>query len=103
MEEYAHAFIGLPGGFGTIEEIMEILTLKQLKFHKKAIVFLSFRDFFNSLEELFEHIYNEKFAKEDYRKLYCFTDSIKTALEYIDHYKPVELKDKWFKKPDGVN
>ena len=103
MEGYAHAFIGMPGGFGTLEEILEILTLKQLKFHNKAIVFLSHHNFFNSLIDLFDHIYSEKFAKEDYKKLYCFTDNIDTALQYIDQYKPVELKDKWFKKPNGVN
>jgi uncharacterized protein (TIGR00730 family) len=99
MEEYAHAFIGLPGGFGTLEEILEVLTLKQLKFHNKAIVFLSYRNFFKSLKELFNHIYTEKFAKEDYKKLYCFTDSIKETFEYIDQYKPVELSDKWYKNP----
>ena len=97
MEEYAHAFIGLPGGFGTLEEILEILTLKQLKYHNKAVVFLNFKNFFDSMIELFNHIYSEKFAKEDYKKLYYFTDSIKHALEYIEKYKPVTLKDKWFK------
>ncbi len=97
MEEYAHAFISLPGGFGTLEEILEILTLKQLKFHNKAIVFLSCRNFYDSLKESFEHIYYEKFAKEDYKKLYCFSDSIKETMEYINKYKPVELADKWYK------
>lgn len=97
MEEYAHSFISLPGGFGTLEEILEILTLKQLKFHNKAIVFLSNRNFFKSLKELFNHIYSEKFAKEDYKKLYCFADSINDAMEYINKYKPVELADKWYK------
>ena len=100
MEEYAHAFISLPGGFGTLEEILEILTLKQLKFHNKAIVFLSCRNFFKPLRELFDHIYTEKFAKEDYKKLYCFTDNIKTVFDYIDQYKPVKLKDKWFSKSE---
>lgn len=97
MEDYAHAFIALPGGFGTFEEILEILTLKQLKFHNKAVIFLNIRNFYNSLIELFENIYKEKFAKEDYKKLYFFTDSSEKALDYIEGYSPVAIEDKWFK------
>jgi cytokinin riboside 5'-monophosphate phosphoribohydrolase len=97
MEDYAHAFIGLPGGFGTLEEILEILTLKQLKFHNKAVIFLNIRSFFDSMLDQFEHIYNENFAKEDYKQLYYFTDNSENALKYIETYEPVILNDKWYK------
>ena len=66
MDERAGAFIGLPGGFGTLEEMFEVLTLKQLGYHNKPIVFLNIRGYYNKLIEMFEHVYEEQFAKEQY-------------------------------------
>ena len=54
MREKSDAFIALPGGFGTLEEILEVITLKQLDYHQKPIVFLNTNNFFNSLFEQFE-------------------------------------------------
>jgi uncharacterized protein (TIGR00730 family) len=70
MEARANAFVALPGGFGTLEEILEILTLKQLQFHTKPIVLVNTNDFFNHFVRLCEHIYAERFAKPDSRLLY---------------------------------
>ena len=53
MEERADAFVALPGGFGTLEEILEILTLKQLEAHGKPVVFLNTNGFFAPLLAMF--------------------------------------------------
>ena len=55
MDVRADAFIALPGGFGTLEEVVEVLTLKQLHLHDKAIVFLNTDEFWTPLFELFDH------------------------------------------------
>ncbi len=96
MEEKADAFIGLPGGFGTLEELLEVLTLKQLQYHNKPIVIMDTGNFFQPLVDLFERIYREKFAKSEHRQLYFITTGAKEAVGYIQEYAPPELPKKWF-------
>lgn len=96
MDERADAFIGLPGGFGTFEEMFEVLTLKQLGYHNKPILFLNVRGYYDKLLEMFEHIYSENFAKSQYRSLYHICDSVSDAISYLSSYQPPDLPDKWF-------
>lgn len=96
MEQLADAFIVLPGGFGTLEEVLEILTLKQLHQHQKAIVILNTRGFYDPLQQLFEHVYRQRFAKETTRALYHFAASVADAFAYLDSYVPVAVPTKWF-------
>ena len=87
MEKRADAFIGLPGGFGTLEELVEIITLKQLAMHDKPIVILNVNNFFNGLLMQFERGYEELFISEKCRRLYHVTDSVSEGLDYIDDYR----------------
>lgn len=96
MEALGDAFIVLPGGFGTLEELLEILTLKQLHQHQKAIVILNANGFFDPLAELFEHVFRQRFAKETTRALYHFSNSVEDAFAYLDSYVPVAVPSKWF-------
>ena len=95
MDERSDAFIALPGGYGTLEEILEIITLKQLKYHHKPIVILNINGFYDKLLDMFDNIIEQKFAKEDCKKLYFVAHNVVEALEYIDSYKPVVFTDKW--------
>jgi cytokinin riboside 5'-monophosphate phosphoribohydrolase len=97
MEERSDAFIALPGGFGTLEELMEIITLKQLKIHDRPVVLINTGGFYNHLLALFEKIYSDKFAKAIYRDLYQIAPGATEALDFIETYRPVELGDKWFR------
>ncbi len=94
MENMSDAFIALPGGFGTLEEMLEIITLKQLGRHNKPIVFLNARGFYNCLRDTFEHMYAERFAKSEYRSLYKFALDADEALQYIETYQPAEAEFK---------
>lgn len=96
MAEMSDAFIALPGGFGTLEELMEVITLKQLGYHKKPIVIINTNGFYDKLDELFEMFYSTNFAKSDYRKLYFFTQSLEDAVEYLKTYKADGLVNKWY-------
>jgi uncharacterized protein (TIGR00730 family) len=96
METRAGAFIALPGGFGTLEETVEMLTLKQLGLHNKAIVFLNALGFWDPLLELFEHMYRTRFAKPEYRGLYSVANSVDEALNAIGNYVPPALGTKWY-------
>ena len=96
MESRADAFIGLPGGFGTLEEMLEIITLKQLRIHTKPIVFLNTDGFYDGLRDVFEHMYNEQFTKPHCRQLYSFTSDAPSAISCIHNYEPPVLEAKWF-------
>ena len=96
LESLADVFIALPGGFGTIEELSEVITLKQLGYHNKPIIFLNINNFYDKLFEFYEELYSQKFAKEDYRKLYYIADNVKDAFRYIEDYKEESPVNKWF-------
>lgn len=96
MEAVSDAFIALPGGFGTLEEILEILTLKQLQIHNKPVILINTDNFYDSLFDLFEKIYDKHFAKSDYRSLYYITEDADSAISYIESYTPPQLTSKWF-------
>ncbi len=83
MEDRADGFIGLPGGFGTLEEMLEIVTLKQLEMHNKPVVFFNINRFFDRLLKQFERGYAENFIVEKNRGLNHLTDSVKKAFDYI--------------------
>lgn len=100
MRELSDAFIALPGGFGTLEEILEVMTLRQLSYHSKPVVFINTNNFFDFLFKQFELSYTEKFAKDIYRDLYFVAKNAEEAIEYIINYKEVELDSKWFKVPE---
>lgn len=96
MEAHADAFVGLPGGFGTLEEMLEILTLKQLQFHNKPVIFVNTNGFYRNLFNHFEQLYQERFAKPDYRHLYFIAPDAASAISYIETYRPIQLQSKWF-------
>lgn len=98
IEKVADAIIALPGGFGTLEEVLEMITLKQIKLHQKPIIFFNINNFFAPLLKLFENIYKIKAAKESYRKLYYVTESPAAIITYLKNYSPPKLPDKWFRK-----
>ena len=99
MRELSDAFIALAGGFGTLEEILEVITLKQLNYHNKAVVFVNTNGFYDDLFRQFEKSYDEKFAKESYRKLYFVANDAMEAIEYIKNYQPEEAVNKWYDVP----
>jgi uncharacterized protein (TIGR00730 family) len=93
METRADAFVVLPGGFGTLEELSEILTSRQLGTHTKPIVFLNTADYYAPLVALFEHFYEQGFA-HPWRHLYYVTGDVSDVFSYLDAYRPVAAPDK---------
>lgn len=100
MRELSDAFIALPGGFGTLEEILEVITLKQLLYHNKPIVFVNTNNFFDNLFKQFDISCEEQFAKDVSKKMYFVTESVEEAMEYIENYKEEVIDAKWFVVPE---
>ncbi len=102
MERRADAFVALPGGFGTLEELAEILVLKQLRFHAKPVVLLNTNGFYDPLLAFFQRLYDDGFSKPEYKSLYFVTSDPVAALEHIETYSPPKLGDKWFARPSDA-
>ena len=87
MEDKSEAFIALPGGFGTFEELLEIITLKQLGYHTKPIVILNAFGYYDALLAQFEMAYREEFAGREDSEIYFVAEDADNAVRYIKEYK----------------
>lgn len=75
MYDWSDAFVAMPGGFGTLDELCEILTWAQLEYHQKPCFLLNFNGFFDHLVKHFEHINKEGFLSDEHLKLITIVDS----------------------------
>ncbi len=95
MEERAAAFITLPGGWGTLEEIIEILVLRQLNRIEKPCVFLNQDGFYDDLLRFFRKMVQERFNKESNLTLYSVAEDIDRVFPLIEA-APTAAELKWF-------
>lgn len=104
MEQRGDAFVTLPGGLGTFEEIFEIIVGKQLRYHSKPIVLLNISGYFQPLLQMIEHGIEEKFIKPHARRLYHVASSVADGIDHILTYEPAPPGDKWFEHavPSGA-
>lgn len=93
MDERAQAFVVLPGGFGTLEELLEILTLRILKYHQKPIVILNTRGFFDPLIQLFEGLYEQGFARRKSFQPYQVAATAEEVFAILDRSPQPALAD----------
>ncbi len=91
MEDKADAFVMVPGGIGTFEEFFEILTLKQLRRHKKAIACLNINGFFDTMIAMLEETIEGHFMAPACRELYRFFDKSEEVLDYLERYEYIGL------------
>jgi uncharacterized protein (TIGR00730 family) len=80
MFEEADAFAVLPGGIGTLEEVIELLSWRRLGLHAKPIVFLNAKGFWNPLFEVFEHILGQDLAPPEFRECWSAVDNVEALL-----------------------
>lgn len=88
MEDSCDAFIIVPGGVGTFEELFEVVTLKQLNRHNKAIAFYDIDGYYDILEEFMQHVLKEKFVTERCVQLYKILENPTDVLDYLEGYVP---------------
>ncbi len=99
MERRADAFIALPGGLGTLDEIAGVISAKQLKVYEKPLVLINMNGFFTHLLMHIDRTIAEGFAKDHVRELYHVVTNPTAALEYIETYQPPVLPDKTGQRP----
>lgn len=91
MHDLSDGFIALPGGFGTLEELFEMLTWAQLGRHKKPIGILNTNGYYNELIGFINHMVLTKFVRPVNMKLFIISDNINELLEKMQSYTPPEL------------
>ena len=86
MHELCDGIIALPGGFGTLEELFEILTWGQLGLHKKPVGLLNIKGFYDSLNMLLQTMVDKGFLKVINYRMLLISNDIDDLLEKMDNY-----------------
>jgi len=94
MAELSDAFIALPGGLGTLEELFEVWTWGQLGYHGKPLGLLEVNGFYSKLTGFLDHIVGEGFVREAHRDMLQVSESPHTLLDALDAWQPSVLP-KW--------
>lgn len=99
MAELSDGFIALPGGFGTMEEIFEIITWSQLEIHDKPCGFLNVESYFDKLMDFINHMSGEKFIQEEHKSIVLVDEKPKELIKKFSEYTPVRVdKARWAKE-----
>lgn len=94
MESLSDAFIALPGGFGTLEELVEILTWGQLHIHQKPVGLINVAAYYDSLLAYLDHAVAEGFLNARNRTMLHSADDAATLIEQFENYQH-PATDKW--------
>lgn len=94
MVEMSDAFIAMPGGFGTLDELAEVITYNQLRLTDKPIGILNIGGYFDPLLTFFDHITTEGFLRPEHRQNLIVDDNINGLISKMLDFKPVAI-EKW--------
>jgi uncharacterized protein (TIGR00730 family) len=94
MADLSDGFVALPGGFGTIEEIIEIATWAQLGLHAKPFGLLNVAGYYDGLVGFFDHAASEGFLHPKHRRMLLVADAPESLLDAFEHWKPPHVH-KW--------
>lgn len=94
MSELSDGFIALPGGWGTIEEIFEVLTWAQLGHHPNPCGLLNVESYYDELARFLEKAIESQFVKEEYRPMLMIDESASRLLDRFEAYQAPKVR-KW--------
>jgi uncharacterized protein (TIGR00730 family) len=97
MADLSDAFIALPGGFGTLEELCEVVTWTQLGLHAKPCGILNVLGFYSPLLRMFDHAVEERFIKAENRALVLARDQPTDLLQALEEWRPAHI-EKWLSR-----
>jgi uncharacterized protein (TIGR00730 family) len=94
MADMADGFIALPGGFGTLEEIVEILTWAQLQLHEKPCGLVNVASYYDHFLKFVDHVEAEGFLDSQHRKMLLVADNPSELLDKFESYRAPKV-EKW--------
>ena len=101
MVELADAFVALPGGFGTLDELFEALTWAQLRFHSKPVGLLNVDGYFDSLLAFCDGAVRAGFIHPAHRAMIHCSNDPAALLDEMARFQPPDA-GKWWRRPDGA-
>ncbi len=100
MSELAEAFIALPGGYGTFDELFETLTWAQIGLHQKPIGLLNARGYYDPLLAMVDHARSEGFIYAEHRSLLCSSSQPEKLLSELEAFRLPDGLERWVNRPD---
>ena len=94
LEDMADGFIAMPGGYGTMDELFEVVVLVQLRVYDKPVALYNVNGYYDKLLEFIEHAVNEGFIQRAHFENLIVSDDPKVLLEKMEQFKPANIK-KW--------
>ena len=93
MFDLSDAFAVLPGGFGTLDELFEIITWRMLSLHSKPVVVINIDGYWDPYQALVDHIIAQGFARESSRQFFSVVNSVGRAFDLLDEPAAVKVKE----------
>ncbi|KAG9131393.1 hypothetical protein Leryth_019640 [Lithospermum erythrorhizon] len=105
MARHSDCFIALPGGYGTLEELLEVITWAQLGIHDKPVGLLNVDGYYNNLLNFIDKAVDDGFIKPSQRNIFVSASNAKELVQKLEEYCPehdgVIPKDKWEVEQEG--
>ena len=99
MDQLSDAFIAMPGGIGTLDELFEVMSWNQLELITKPVALYNVLGYYDQLLAFLDHSVNQRFVKPEHRINLIAESDEKVLLEKIINYKPVKVEGgKWIKE-----
>jgi hypothetical protein len=100
MAELADAFIALPGGIGTLEELFEVYTWAQLGLHRKPCALLNVEGYYDGVADFLSHAVRERFLRQETRDLLIVERDPAALIERLKAFEPPTLIPKWIDREE---
>ena len=100
MADRSDAFVALPGGYGTLDELFEVLTWAQLGLHAKPVGLLNVAGYFDALLAWADHAVREGFLPEEHRRVLRVADEPEALLAQLAAHRPGPVAPKWIGSDD---
>jgi len=100
MAELSDAFVALPGGLGTLEELFEVYTWSQLGLHRKPCGLLDVDGYYAGIAEFLGHAVEERFLREEHRAMLVVERSPRALIERLRDWEPGVVQPKWLDREE---
>jgi uncharacterized protein (TIGR00730 family) len=100
MADLSDAFVALPGGLGTLEELFEVYTWAQLGLHQKPCGLLNVESYYDGIGAFLDHAVRERFLAEEHRSLLIVESAAGVLLERLRRFTPSAVPPKWIEREE---
>ena len=100
MAELADAFIALPGGIGTLEELFEVYTWAQLSLHRKPCALLNVEGYYDGIAGFLAVAVEERFLREEHREMLMVEREPRALIDRLREFQPDSVQPKWIDREE---